>query len=110
MKKKTIVVTGGSGRFGEVLKDECTYFVSFHGSKNRDTNSAIEACQHHFAQELNNAKSSGFLMFGDSAPEYKKACKKLKILHRAATPNSDEANARHERFIGIFGDLIRSVL
>ena len=49
-------------------------------------------------------------MLGDSAPEYKKACKKLKILHRAATPNSDEANARHERFMGIFGDLIRNVL
>ena len=49
-------------------------------------------------------------MFGDSAPEYKKACRKLKILHRAATPNSDDSNARHERFIGIFGDLIRNVL
>ena len=86
------------------------YFVSFQASKNRDTNSAIEACQHHFAQELNKAKSSGFLMFGDSAPEYKKACRKLKILHRAATPNSDEANARHERFMGTFGDSIRNVL
>ena len=49
-------------------------------------------------------------MYSDSAAELRKAAKKLKLIHRAATPNSDEANARHERFMGVFGDLIRTVL
>ena len=35
---------------------------------------------------------------------------KIKILYKPATPNSDEGNARHERFVGVFGDIIRTVL
>ena len=39
-----------------------------------------------------------------------RTCGKLGIQHRQATPNSDEANGRHERFMGVFGDLVRIVL
>ena len=42
--------------------------------------------------------------------EFKNVSRKLKILHRLATPHGDEANARHERFTGALGDLIRTVL
>ena len=52
----------------------------------------------------------GFLIYSDSAPEYTKICRELGIQHRRATPNSDEANGRHERFMGVFGDLVRIVL
>ena len=51
-----------------------------------------------------------FTIYSDSAGKFRKVCKKLKVLHRPATPNSSEANARHERFMGVFGDLIRTVL
>ena len=49
-------------------------------------------------------------MYSDSAPEFEKVCKKWHLLHRQATPNSEEANARHERFMGVFGDLVRTAL
>ena len=97
-------------RVGHVIRDEHTGYVSFVASKQRDTPSTTDACLHHFAQEIDKAQSRGFLLYGDSAPEYKKVCKKIGILYRPATPNSDESNARHERFMGVFGDLIRNVL
>ena len=31
-------------------------------------------------------------------------------MYKPGTPNSDEGNARHERFMGVFGDIIRTVL
>ena len=31
-------------------------------------------------------------------------------MHRPATPNDPESNSRHERFMGVFGDLIKMVL
>ena len=97
-------------RYGAVMRDESIGFVSFHGSKRRDTSSVGDALSHHFASELDKADSRGFMVYGDSAPEFKKICKKLRILYRPATPNSDESNSRHERFMGVFGDLIRNVL
>ena len=97
-------------KVGSVLRDENSGFVSFKGFQKRDTPSTIDACRHHFGQELDKVDSRGFMIYGDSAPEYKRVCKKLRILYRPATPNSDESNSRHERFMGVFGDLIRNCL
>ncbi len=54
--------------------------------------------------------SCGFIIYSDSAPEFRKVCKWSKILDKLATPNSDEGNARCERLMGVLGDIIRTVL
>ena len=95
---------------GLVARDEHLGWVSFSGDKNRDAPAVADGLRHHFGKELNKAQSRGFTIYSDSAGEFSKVCKKLKLLHRPATPNSEEANARHERFMGVFGDLIRTVL
>mgnify|MGYP001263262069 FL=1 len=94
------------GVFGEtvclVARDECSGFVTASPDKSKDTNSTCLGLIYQFGQELDKAQSRGFMIYSDSAPEYVKICKRLKIMHRPATPNSDEANARHERFMGVF--------
>ena len=79
-------------------------------SRHKNANEVAEGLRHHFGAELNKARSRGFTIFSDSAPEFEKVWKKLKLLHRPATPNDPESNSRHERFMGVFGDLIKTVL
>ena len=109
-----IMGNGSTGLFGEcvglVARDERSGFVSFSGAKTKSTNDVADGLRHHFGQNINSVKSNGFMVYSDAAPEFKRVCRKLGILHRPATPNSDEANARHERFMGVFGDIIRTVL
>ena len=95
---------------GLVSRDESLGWVSFSGSKTKDANGVADGLGHHFGAELNKARSRGFTFYSDSAPEFEKVCKKLKLLHRPATPSDPESNSRHERFMGVFGDLIKTVL
>ena len=94
-----------------VARDEHAGFVTSYPDKNKDHKSTAKGLRQHFGNQIDDVKScKGFLIYSDSAPEYKKICTKLGIQHRQATPNSDEANGRHERFMGFFGDLVRVVL
>ena len=78
---------------------------------NKDHKAVANGVRHHFGNQIDDVKSCrGFPIYSDSAPEYKKIFGELGIQHRQATPNSDEANGRHERFICVFDDLVRVVL
>ena len=98
MGKQTPGILGET--VGLVGRDEHLGWVSFSADENKDNNAIAEGLGHHFGKELDKAQSRGFTIYSDSAPEFEKVCKKLRLLHRPATPNSEEANARHERFMG----------
>ena len=93
-----------------VARDEHLGWVSFNADENRDSPAVARGLTHHFGKGLNKAQSRGFTIYSGSALEFEKVCKKLRLLHRPATPNIEEANARHEGFIGVFGDLARTAL
>ena len=109
-----IIGNGVPGLLGEtvglVARDEAIGFVSVSPDTSKLTNAVAIGLRHHFGPALDKAQARGFMLYSDSAAEFQKVAKKLWLIHRAATPNSDEANARHERFMGVFGDLIRTVL
>ncbi len=87
---------------GLVARDERSGWASFSPDKNKDASAVADGLRHHFGSNIDKASSRGFMLYSDSAPEFSKVCKKLRLIHRAATPNSSEANARHERFMGVF--------
>ena len=68
------------GIYGEVVglvgRDEKCGWVSFSGDKNRDVPAVSEGLRHHFGNALDKAKSRGFTIYSDSAPSFRKVCKK----------------------------------
>ena len=64
---------------GLVARDEHLGWVSFKGDKNRDSPAVGEGLRRHFGKELNREQSRGCTIYSDSAPEFQKICKKLKL-------------------------------
>ncbi len=87
MGKQTPGVLGET--VGLVGRDEFWGWVSFSADNSKGSNAIADGLRHHFGKEPNRAMSRGFTVYSDSAPEFKKVCKKVRLLHRTATSKSE---------------------
>ena len=96
----------GGQKYGLPIRDVGTNFCTFTSSSSKYVSEVTFGLREHFGKDIHLARE----LYSDSAPEYKRAAKLLRLPIRTSTPRRPTANCEQEAFMRVFGDGIRTNL